>query len=168
VFMAIPALESDARVIVRFPDGFEVASGVAVPDLAGLRRFGVQWQGNDAFQVFGYNGTDTISAANPGLPPLGDLPMANAFLTRLGDAAADAPLLAEIYTFPTAGNPDVVVEAAITPATCGREILGETLASAGGAVTVTDLTLAMPDCDAVGDFLVLNNLAPDLTLAAAN
>jgi len=80
----------------------------------------------------------------------------------------DMPLLAEVYTYPAMGSADVVIEAAVTAQTCGRELLGETLLSEAGRVTVTDLTLAMPDCDAVGDFLVLNNLVPDLTLVAAN
>jgi len=168
VFLALPALETSAEVDVRFADGTVVSGTLAVPDLAALRRFGVQWQGDDAFQVYGTEAAGMISAANPGLAPLADLPPSGGFLTRLGDAAASAPLLAEIYTYPANGPSGVVVEAAVTPATCGREILGETLASVAGKVIVTDLSLAMPDCDAVGDFLVLNNLAPDLTLTAAN
>mgnify|MGYP006147623581 CR=1 FL=1 len=59
-----------------------------------------------------------------------------------------------------------VVEAAVTEATCGRELLGETLTSRGGAVEVAELTLAMPDCAAAGDILVLKNLVPEMTLAA--
>lgn len=168
LFIALPALEADAVVEVRFADGTELSGSLAVPDLALLRRFGVQWQGDDAFQVYGIEADRTVSAAEPGLGPRTDVPLSGGFLARLGDPAAPTPLLAEIYTFPASAPAQVVIEAAVTPATCGREILGETLSSVGGAVRVTDLTLAMPDCDAVGDFLVLNNLASDLTLAAAN
>ena len=168
VFLALPALETEAVVEARLADGTELSDSVTVADLAALRRFGVQWQGNDAFQVYGIEPAGTISAANPGTAPVVNLPLAGGFLTRLGDPAARTPLLAEIYTFPGTSPAEVVVEAAVTPATCGREILGETLVSVGGTVRVTDLTLAMPECDAVGDFLVLNNLAPDLTLAAVD
>lgn len=167
-FVTVPALETDALVVVRFDDGSEASASVTVPELATLRRFGVQWQNEDAFQVYGLEGMTTISATNVGTGPADGLPLAGGFLTRLGDASALTPLLAEIYTYPATGMADVVVEAAVTAATCGREILGETLASVAGRVTVTDLSLVMPDCEAVGDFLVLNNLASDLTLAAAN
>ncbi len=167
-FVTVPALETDALVVVRFDDGSEASASVTVPELATLRRFGVQWQNDDAFQVYGLEGMTTISATNAGTGPADGLPLAGGFLTRLGDASALTPLLAEIYTYPATGMADVVVEAAVTAATCGREILGETLASVAGRVTVTDLSLVMPDCNAVGDFLVLNNLASDLTLAAAN
>lgn len=168
IFLALPALETDAVVEARFADGTKASATVTVADLSALRRFGVQWQGDDAFQVYGMERDTTISAANPGTAPAVDLPLTGGFLSRLGDASAKSPLLAEIYTYPATTPADVVVEAAVTPATCGREILGETLASVAGSVTVTDLSLAMPECDAVGDFLVLNNLASDLTLAAAN
>ena len=56
----------------------------------------------------------------------------------------------------------------MTESTCGRELLGETLSSVAGKVQVTDLTVAMPECDAVGDYLVLKNLVPDLNIASAN
>ena len=89
------------------------------------------------------------------------------FLQILGDPAAPMPLLAEVYTYPAGKTPvEMVVESAVTDKTCGRELLAEIIAVQGGEVDVTDLTLAMPDCSAVGDFLVLNNLAQDMTLAA--
>ena len=56
----------------------------------------------------------------------------------------------------------------MSEATCDRELLGELLISEGGTHAATDLTLATPECDAIGDVLVLNNLLPDLKLATAN
>ncbi|MDZ7908403.1 MAG: hypothetical protein U5N10_09395 [Gemmobacter sp.] len=44
---------------------------------------------------------------------------------------------------------------------------GETLDSRAGTVIKGDVTLSMPDCSAVGDFLVLNNLSTGMTTAAA-
>ena len=110
-----------------------------------------------------------VSGANPHLPAA-DAPAKGGFLTLLGDSTTENPMLAEVYTFPADANakPDVVIEAAVTDSTCGREMLGETLSSLGGKVQVTDLTLAMPDCDAVGDYLVLKNLVPDLNIASAH
>jgi hypothetical protein len=61
---------------------------------------------------------------------------------------------------------DVVVEAAVTGATCGRDLTGKTLMSERGSAFAADLTLAMPDCGGIGDFLVLKNLATDMKIAA--
>lgn len=175
LFTAIPAFETDAGVEVLFPDGSTATGRIAVPDLAKLRRFGVQWQADDAFQVHAFeNGASYgqpghVSAADPHRPAPG-LAATGGFLTLLGDSATENPLLAEVYTFPAdpRARTEVVVEAAVTEKTCARELLAETLTSTGGSVFVTDLTLAMPDCDAVGDYLVLKNLVLDLNMAAAN
>ena len=175
LFTALPAFETQAIIEASFTDGTKAEAKIAVPDLAALRRFGVQWQGDDAFQVHGFeNGANYgekghVSAADPHLPTPG-LTAAGGFLTLVGDSSTDNPLLAEVYTFPAdpAAKPEVVVEAAVTDKTCGRELLAETLTSTGGSVFVTDLTLAMPECDAIGDYLVLKNLVLDLNMAAAN
>ena len=73
-----------------------------------------------------------------------------------------------LYTFPADPNAKavVVVEAPVTEASCGREILAETLVGSGSRVTINDLAAAMPGCDAIGDYLVLKNLVPDLNIAS--
>ena len=174
LFLDLPGLARDGAVEVMLPDGKTVTAAVALSDLGQVRRFGVQWQADDAFQLHAFEqdaGLEThVSAQNRQSPPIGGLTAKGGYLMQLGDASADLPLLAEVYTFPAdaAIAADVVVEAAVTPATCARELLAETLTSTGGAAFVTDLSLAMPECDAVGDFLVLNNLATDPKIAAAN
>lgn len=175
LFTALPAFETEAAVEVAFANGTTAESSISVPDLASLRRFGVQWQADDAFQVHAFEGGASygtpghVSAADPQRPPVG-MQATGGFLTLLGDASTDNPLLAEVYTFPAdpAAKPEVIVEAAVTDKTCGRELLAETLTSSGGSVFVTDLTLAMPECDAVGDYLVLKNLFLDLNMASLN
>jgi hypothetical protein len=175
LFTAIPALEADATVELSFADGTDASGTIAVPDVATLRRFGVQWQADDAFQVHAfenaaaYGAPGHVSAANPHRPAVG-MQATGGFLSLLGDAATENPLLAEVYTFPAdpTAKPEVVVEAAVTDKTCARELLAETLSSSGGGVFVTDLTLAMPECDAVGDYLVLKNLFLDLNMASLN
>lgn len=172
LFATLPALVPEARVEARLPGGVPaVASTIALPEVAAMRRFAVQWSGEDTFQLHAYlDGAlfataGHIRADNPGTPG-GE----EGYLLQLGDPAAPLPLLAEVFTWPEGDSRpvDVVVESEVTALTCGRELLGETLASAGSAVTVTDLTLAMPGCDGLGDFLVLADLVPEtLTLAAA-
>ena len=50
-------------------------------------------------------------------------------------------MLAEVYTFPAdaKAKPEVVIEAAVTETTCGRELLGETLSSAAVSYTHLDV-----------------------------
>ena len=174
LFTGIPAFEKWATIEVFFADGQSAKAQIEVPEVAQLHRFGVQWQADDAFQVHafengsGYDGPGHISGADPHRASVGG-PSTGGFLTLLGDSTSANPLLAEVYTYPAdpTAKPEVIVEAAVTEATCGRELLGETLNVIGGAVYVTDLTLAMPDCTAVGDYMVLKNLVLDLNIAAA-
>ena len=168
LFTALPALNTAARIEVILADGTKTEAALEVPEAADFRRFGVQWQGEDAFQVNAYQNGASFGAAGHiyGVQP-GLAADAGGFLQTLGDPAAPMPLLAEIYTYPARQTlVEMVVEAAVTPQTCGREMLGETIMAGAGQVLLTELTVSMPDCSAVGDFLVLSNLALDVTLAA--
>ena len=177
LFFGLPALEAVAGVEVVFGNGDRVSAVVELTDFAGLHRFGVQWLADrDAFQLQAFEGGASYgdaghkSADNPGFSPIGQDPKGEGYLSLLGDPTTTLPMLAEIYTFPRKPGlgAEVVIEAPVTAVTCGHDMLGETLSSSAGKVTVTELTVAMPECDAVGDFLVLKNLAPDMTLAAAD
>ena len=168
--LSVPALSTAGDVEILFADGSKVASTIAMPEALLLRRFGVQWRGAEAFVIHGFqNGADygqagDISPANRGVV----VASTGGFLSLVGDASVTNPLMAQIYTYPMdpTATADVVVEAAVTTATCGHDLLGETLMSVRGVATATDLTLAMPDCSGVGDFLVLKNLATDMKIAA--
>lgn len=171
----LPALSTDVTVSARFPDGQTVTATLAVPEAAAIRRFGVQWLGSDAFQLHAFeNGADygepgDVSDADTQRALAGQ-PQVGGFLSVLGDDQVDQPMLAEVYTYPSKSDTSVriIVEAAVTKSTCAREILGETLVDQAGDLTMTDLTLAMPDCTGVGDILVLKNIDPDLKFASAN
>ena len=175
LFTDLPALMQAAEVEVMFKDNSSVTASVSVPELAALRRFAVQWQQDDAFQLHGFEGGSDfggpgdVSATTPHQPIAG-APAKGGFLTLLGDASTDLPMLAQVYTYPKDSQikPEIVVEAAVTATTCGRELLGQTLQTTPGTVKVSDMSLAMPDCDAVGDYLVLKNLVPDMTIASSN
>lgn len=171
LFTEIPALTAEATVAARFADDSTVEATVAVPEAAQALRFGVQWMADDGFQLHAfeggadYGGAGHVSAATPHTPPRGGT-MQGGWLVRLGDASLDPPLLAEVYTYPRdPKGVEVVVEAAVTEATCARALIGETLTMTGPTAVVTDLTVTMPDCAARGDILALKNLAPDMTLA---
>jgi hypothetical protein len=175
LFVSIPALQSKANVDVMLKDGSFVSAVIDIPSVAKVHRFAVQWQANDDFQLHAFEGAlvygaaDHVSAAQPNLPVPG-LPHTGGFLTQLGDPSTELQMYAQVYTFPVNApqKPEVIVEASVTGNTCGRELLGETITSVGGDVYITDLTVSMPDCTAIGDYLVLKNLVPELNITASN
>ena len=174
--VSMPAMASAARFEVALPDGTKIAADIAVPTLANFDRMAVQWQGDDAFQLhafeFGadYGDAGEVSAANARTPAFAAR-ATGGFLTVLGNRAVILPMLAEVYTFPSvhslqSGVVQMTVEAEVTTATCGRDMLGETLQAGGTApVKIVDLTLEMPACDAIGDIVILNTLLPEVKIA---
>ncbi len=169
LFTALPAMEAGGEVSAVFPDG-TIARGAAPVDLSGVHRFAVQWMADDQFGLNAYQ--DGAVWGAPGhvhAGATGKPEDASGWMMPLGDASVDLPMLAQVYTWPVKPTEVAIdVEAPVTDATCNRELLGETLESQAGSVTHSDITLAMPDCTAVGDFLVLNNLSAGMTTAAAD
>ena len=170
--MSIPGMEISGAVTVRFEDGSEAHAAADLPDLPIYQRFAVQWMAQDTFEIHafengaGRNAPGHVSAANP-QRRLSGVPTRGGDLTLLGDDSVALPMLAEVYTWPLdpAMSVEVQVETVVSDATCGRDLLGELLLSQAGAVDVTDLTMATPACDAIGDVLVLNNPVADMKLA---
>lgn len=165
----LPALEASGHVSALLPDAAVAEGAVALPDLAGVRRFAIEWMADDRFHLTAAeNGADYgdpgfLTADNP-VSPLGG------YIVALGDPTLDLPMQAEVYTWPAdrSVTADPAVEAAVTDLTCGRELIGNTIVSVGGKAELHRLSLSMPDCAALGDILVLNNLVAGTTLAAAN
>ena len=174
--LRVPALARDAVFIVAFANGDGAVAQTTVEELADYDRAAIQWKGNGGFQIHAREfGADYGSAGHiwDGAP--GDLPAAVAgesgVLTRLGDPEAADPLLAEVYSFPKlsstrSGTIALSVEAEVTTANCGLEVEAQALElQADGKIKTQNLTLAVPDCDSTGSFLVLNNLLQDLKVA---
>lgn len=171
VDVIVPAMRSRAVFIIALPDG---AGTVVTRDVTGLdqwSRVALQWDGNAAFQIhareFGadYGTPGHVWAGTPTNPETGST------LIRLGDGQGDTPRTVEIYSFPQAagrtGLIKVTVETEVTADTCGRSQAAEALErTAAGEFISRDLDLAMPNCSAIGDFLVLNNFIDDLKIAA--
>lgn len=157
---SIPAFEAPASVELTFADGTSMVQTVEVPGLEALDRFAVQWMAGDSFALHAlppgatFGGPGHVSAVDPGEPGTG-----RAFLSLLGDAKAERGLFAQVVTWPagavTAGGMLLSIEAAVTPETCGREMLAETLQRVDGKMTLRDLSLAMPGCEAIGEFVAL-------------
>jgi len=97
---------------------------------------------------------------------------AGGYLVRLGGTATDDALMADVYTFPAAmsarnGQVDLSVEAVVTQSNCGQMIEAQTLELRDNSdLRTQSVTLAVPGCDAIGNFMVLNTLLDDLQIAA--
>ncbi len=167
----LPALETAGAVSVVFADGARVRGAAAVPELAGMRRLALEWRPGGDFALHGLeDGAEIgkpgdVSEAHPGVPS-----GKRGWLVRLGVADVASPLLAEVYTFPADSSvvARVAIVARVTPRTCGRAMLGQTIASTGGKAEATDLTLAMPGCNIAAGALVLRDLFTDMQVATSD
>ncbi|AGI70010.1 hypothetical protein OAN307_c46610 [Octadecabacter antarcticus 307] len=175
--LVVPALAEDAVMIAVFDGGDGAVVTATVQDFANFDRVVLQWQGDVSVMLSAYEddakfGDDNhIHADNPG--DIDRLEMAvGGYLVRLGDGSVSDGLMAEVYTFPTGmmgTAPDVmlVAEAEITSVNCGQELNVQSIqVFPNGDTAALDLTMIMPECDAVGDFLILQNMFEDLTLAS--
>lgn len=177
--VTVPVLAENAVFILEFANGKGIVAVADVPTLKDFDRVALQWSGNGGFQVhareFGavygeeghvWSGSAHLEGAET------DLINPHGVVTRLGDPDTLAPKLVEVYTFPSgraimSGSVQLSVEAEITEANCGRDVAAQALELRSNKTLRTrDLVLSMPDCSAIGDFLVLNNLVDDLMIAS--
>lgn len=170
--LSVPALAERAVFIVAFANGKGAVATARVPDLGQYDRVAIQWTGQTSFQIhareFGasYGDAGHVWSGAERLGANGSL------VTRLGAADTLAPKLAEVYTFPTghagrSGTVALSIEAEVTDRNCGREVAAQSLELRGDAgLRTRDLVMSIPNCGAIGDFLVLNNLVDDLKIAA--
>lgn len=175
--MDVPAFETPAFFTVRMPDGATDSSLAIVPDLDDFYRVGLQWNEDRALELhaleFGatYGDDGHIWQGSVGSVERA-VSGAGGFISIVGADEVDSPMLAQIYTLPRdtlddAGNVRLTIEAPVTEANCGRDTLARTLElEEDGNVAVIELTFTFPDCDAVGEYLVLQNLLQDLRVAS--
>lgn len=170
----IPAFAAEARFTVSFGGGETLAASASVSDLGEYQRSALLWQGQEGVELHAFENGATygepghVSPASPAAPARA-LDGMGGFLTLLGPANRPGALMAQVYTVPATGiSVSINVEAEVTPANCGREIRARVLMESPGGFAPQPLTAAMPGCDAVGDYLVFQNLSPDTQIAAAN
>lgn len=173
----VPALAQEAVFIMAFANGDGAVAQTSVTDVYDYDRVVLQWRGETGFELhareFGADYGDAGHVWAGALPNMEGLKAGtNGLILRMGDTLVAEPLMAEIYTFPRAtavqaGLVDLSIEAEVTQANCGLEIEAQSMEMDGsGKMTSHDLSLSVPDCDAIGSFLVLNNLVSDLKVAS--
>ena len=171
----VPALAETAHIEVQMGEGTVWKTSTTVPDFDDFERVALQWQGQAGVELhaFEYGAArghpGHIHAGNPRTPQRAEL-LGVGFLSKLG-SVSDGPK-AEIYSFPSevAQNTGTVrrwMMVAVTEANCGREIEAQVLRPMPGTgLEPMELSLTVPGCDSVGEFLVLNNLLQDMRIAA--
>lgn len=174
--LQMPALSPTAVFMAAFENGVTAMAKAEITSLDVYDRVVVQWEGPGDMQIHAFEfGADYTEEGHVWKAAPRDAAEAalgrGGFLTELGKAMPDQDLRAQAYTFPTgtvsrSGDVALSIETEVTAETCNRRMEAQTLQlTDGGALSVTDLTLDMPHCDAIGDFLVLKNLLQDLKIA---
>ena len=175
--VTVPALSEAALFIVSFDSGESAIAETTVPDFASYDRAVLQWQGDMGVELhalefgasYGEDGhlwgqsKGNFAAAMSGL---------GGVVTTLGDQSIPQPLMAEVYTFPSGissqdGVVALSIEAGVTEMNCGRAVTAQTIqVRPNDDAYVTNLSMTMPSCDAIGEYVLLNNVLEDLTLAS--
>lgn len=177
VSVQVPALDGAATFLVRMADGSVQRAFVQMPEARDFERVVLQSDGQGLMELHAYEfganyGEDGHVWAQSPRDPEFATQGKGGFLTVLGDASVNNPMLAQIYSHPRdqALNSEVVrvsVELPITKDNCATDLAAETIQpGADGALQTTALTLAAPGCDGIGEFLVLKNVVRDLKIAA--
>ncbi|KPP86472.1 MAG: hypothetical protein HLUCCO07_06805 [Rhodobacteraceae bacterium HLUCCO07] len=174
--VTIPALVEDARITATFVDDHAVSASATVSSLEFYDRAVIQSSNDSAVTLhaleYGAEHTDRghiWSEATGGIENAAT--GKGGFLITLGDPSMDNARVAQVYSFPTGiaqeeGQVELSVEIEVTDRNCGRTVDAKAMQrSAAGELDIKSLSLTMPDCDAIGDLLVLKNLVNDLKVA---
>lgn len=169
-----PALTEKAVYILAFANGEGAVVQTTVPSVRDLGRAVLQWRGDVGLELhareFGadygsdghiWHGMDKASV---------DEAETRGSMIRLGNANVLRPRMAEVYTYPMnqsaiSGTIDLTIETEITFQNCGLDIEAQSIELNDSALKTQEVILSVPDCTAVGSFLVLNNLISDLDVA---
>ena len=173
----VPALAEVSVFLAAFENGPGAAATTMVPEILTFDRAVLQWQGANGLELHSLEfGADYGDAGHVWADAPRDASIvgngAGGYLTRLGDPSAPNPLIAEIYTVPSNsaaqdGQVDLSVEIEVSEANCGRDISAQSIQVSPDAMpTALDLTMTLPGCDSVGEFLVLNAMLHNVVVAS--
>jgi len=155
-------------------DGRVYRADLGPASAAGYDHVVLQWSGDLGFQIHalefgaGYGDPGHVWDQAP-KDIMRGVRADGGFLTRLGGDQGGQ--VAEVYSLPTGqidhdGTVRLTVEVEVSARNCMKDIAGQALqVGQDGRFETVTITFAMPDCDAIGDILVLKNLLEDLTIA---
>lgn len=175
--IAVPALAENASFTATLPDGASAEAATEVSSLPFYDRTVLQTEGRSGLTLHamefgaGYGDKGHVWAGAPSDPAVAARGEGG-FLMMLGDPSLPDADLAQVYSYPSAtslhgGEVAMSLEAEVLRATCNTEV-GATITRihAGERAAVQQVSLPMPGCDSVGDFLVLKTPGNDLKIAS--
>ncbi|SIO19326.1 hypothetical protein [Vannielia litorea] len=170
----VPALAAKAAFEARLDTGERAMALTLVPGFDAYRRTALSWEGTGGIALHAFeNGADYdteghVDAKAPAAPARA-LAGEGGYLTLLGAADVPGARMAEVYSYPKAagGSVHINVEAEVTADNCGRELSAKVLTEGTKGFAAQSLSVTMPGCDTVGEYLVFSNILPDIRLAAA-
>ena len=166
VTLDLPALETPAFVTVQTADGAEAMAMAGLPDLGAYLRVAIIWEGDLGLDLHGFaqgagfGEPGHIWRENPG-DLAATMQGGDGVLTALGGPHGTRSLRAQVLTMARsrAAATRIALDIPIKPETCGLPLVAEAVQQTDtGALFRQPISLTLPGCDAVGDFLVLQNL----------
>ena len=174
LYLLVPAMTETAVFVVTYGDGAVRTAEAVIEDFSAFERVALIWQGATGFQLHAlengasYGEPGHVWAEEPGTASQA-VNGEGGFVSVLGSTADG--YAADVYTYPAGlmvdgAGPEISIEAQVMENTCGSPIEGTVLrTSPNGLPMAQPLSIAVPGCDAVGEYLVLKNLPQDLKLA---
>ncbi len=168
--MTVPVMSEYAIFLFSFDDKKGTVATTHVPELNAFSRIALQWQGKTDLQLHALEFGAAYGQA--GHVWSGPDAAGEGSTVYLGQGGDDMSRNVEIYSFPSnttqnTGSVALSVETEVTLANCEQALDVQALEWRGDKhLRSRNLTVEFPGCDGVGDFLVLNNLFQDLTIAA--
>ena len=170
--MRLPALETKSMVSVDVA-GHTLDATLEIPDAESFQRVVLLWNGPQNLRLNAFefgarrNEMGHVWAGAPKTPTRASRG-SGGYLTEI---TSNSGRSGEIYTYPTGrssskGVVRLVVEAEVTAENCGQVVRAEVLQpTAFRRLSRTDVEVALPDCDRIGDVVLLQNLLRDVRLA---
>ena len=161
-----PILAIDAKLSVLFDNVAFARTAIYMPDVSQYDRTVLQWRGKANLQLHVLESGASIgqpghiwsgSSHTPEQAILG----LHGFVVHYGSDVADIPYQAETYSYPARyGRPDMSVTMPIgvmvTPQNCGRSIPAQiTQVVSGRMWSPSAVSIAVPPCDQIGNFVML-------------
>ncbi|WP_171097498.1 hypothetical protein [Ruegeria sp. HKCCD7255] len=166
--LTVPVMAEYAIFLISMGEDGGTVATTHVPEVRNFDRVALQWTGDTALQLhaleFGASyGQPGHVWANPEASGAGSM-------VGLGLRGLSESRNVEVYSFPksstSSGTIELSIEAEVTASNCDSELAVQSLELRDALLTTRDLSLTLPDCSQAGQFLVLNNLLQDLTIAA--